>query len=151
MDDKTSSPQKNAAIHANLLKRDELSLGIKISARSLVIWEISCATQTKMKVLMMMLSTGFPGMSTKIPLVSAASHMWYWQMNNWEKQALEVRYVQRVYYKSQFSYLGTWQHSNIFQNHLILSHSWPWKVHCRIYSLELISLFSCSYKWGQRK
>lgn len=75
MDDKMRSPQKKAAIHANLFNRDELSLGIIICARSLVICEISCATQTNMKVLTMMLSVGFPGMSTKIPLVSAASHM----------------------------------------------------------------------------
>lgn len=84
------SPQKNAAIHANLFNRDELSLGIIICARSLVIWEISCATQTNMKVLTIMLSIGFPGIRTKIPLVSAASHMWYWQINSWKEKYFKL-------------------------------------------------------------
>lgn len=82
MEDKTSSPAKNASVHASLLKRAGLSLGITTCARSAVICEISCATHTKMKVLTAMLSVGFPGMSTRMPRVSAASHMWYWQMNS---------------------------------------------------------------------
>lgn len=72
----------------SLLSRATLSLGMITWASSLVIWEISWATQTKMKVLTKMLSEGFPGIRTKIPLVSAASQMWYWHMNSWGRQSV---------------------------------------------------------------
>jgi hypothetical protein len=90
MEDKMRTPPKNAIVHASLRKRDGLSLGITTCARSVVIWEISCATQTKMNVLTMMLSVGFPGMRTRMPLVSAASQMWYWQMNSWDRKHLQL-------------------------------------------------------------
>lgn len=101
MEDKMRTPPKNAIVHASLRKRDGLSLGITTCARSVVIWEISCATQTKMNVLTMMLSVGFPGMRTRMPLVSAASQMWYWQMNSsseiFPNQAKKELYIERAY------------------------------------------------------
>lgn len=78
---------------ASRFTRAMLSLGMTTCARSLVMREISWATHTKMKVLTKMLSEGFPGIRTKIPLVSAASQMWYWQMNSWGRQSrLSVQY-----------------------------------------------------------
>lgn len=62
------------------------SLGMTTCARSLVMSEISWATHTKMSVLSSRLSEGAPGISTRMPLVSAANQMWYWQMNSWVRQ-----------------------------------------------------------------
>lgn len=73
-------------VAASLFSSATPSLGMTTWARSLVMREISWATHTKMKVLTRMLSEGFPGISTRIPLVSAASQMWYWQMNSWGRQ-----------------------------------------------------------------
>lgn len=84
--EKRRSPEKNPPMHSNLFSRVELSLGTTICARSLVIWEISCATHTNIKVLTITLNIGYPGMSTKIPFVSAASQMWYWQMKSCKKK-----------------------------------------------------------------
>lgn len=84
--EKRCSPEKKPATHSNLFSRVELSLGTTICARSLVIWEISCATHTNMKVLTRTLNIGYPGMSTKIPFVSAASQIWYWQMKSCKKK-----------------------------------------------------------------
>lgn len=39
-----------------------------------------------MKVLTRTLNIGYPGMSTKIPFVSAASQIWYWQMKSYKKE-----------------------------------------------------------------
>lgn len=75
-----------SAMAAILFSRATLSLGMTTWARSLVMREISCATQTKMKVLTMMFREGIPGIRTKIPFVSAASQMWYWHMNSWGRQ-----------------------------------------------------------------
>lgn len=73
----------------SLFNRAMLSFGMTTWARSLVIREISWATQTKMKVLTKMLREGFPGIRTKIPFVSAASQMWYWHMNSWGRQKIK--------------------------------------------------------------
>lgn len=38
----------------------------------------------------MMLREGFPGIRTRMPLVSAASHMWYWQMKSCSRKDKDV-------------------------------------------------------------
>ena len=45
---------------------------------------ISWLIQTNTNVVRRTLRKGWPGMSTKIPLVSCASQMWYWAINNWK-------------------------------------------------------------------
>lgn len=85
LDSMRTSPMKSP-VASSLLSSVPLSLGMATWARSLVICEISWATHTKMKVLMIIFREGFPGIRTRMPFVSAASQMWYWQMKSYRSK-----------------------------------------------------------------
>lgn len=96
--DSISTSTRKTPAPSSLFSRGPLSLGMATWAKSLVIWEISWATQTKMNVLTIMFKVGFPGMRTRMPLVSAASQIWYWHMKSWWENKKNVRMVPIIYF-----------------------------------------------------
>lgn len=66
-----------------------ISLLTRACARITVTLLTSWHTHTNTKVVTITFNTGYCGIRTRIPLVSAASHIWYWPMNSFGRETKE--------------------------------------------------------------